>query len=117
AVERTVLRSSYRGLTIETMPPPSAGGVALTEMLGLLEKLGAHEKTGAAELHLFLEACRRAQAERRFGVSDPDALDPEARAQALARFLDPAALLAQAPIDPERATPSRSLAPLYPGAV
>jgi gamma-glutamyltranspeptidase/glutathione hydrolase len=118
AVERVVLRSSYRGLTVETMPPPSAGGVALTETLGLLEALGAHQLAAgsAKELHLFLEASRRAQAERRFGVMDPDALGVEAQQAALARFLDPQALLARAPIDPDRATPSSKLAPLYPGA-
>ncbi|HEY6081719.1 MAG TPA: gamma-glutamyltransferase, partial [Polyangiaceae bacterium] len=118
AVQRVVLRSSYRGLAIQTMPPPSAGGVALTEMLGLLEALRAHElEAGSvAELHLFLEASRRAQAERRFGVTDPDALSIEAQQSALARFLDPQALLARAPIDRERATLSSSLAPLYPGA-
>lgn len=116
AVERSPLRSTYRGLVIETMPPPSAGGVAVTEMLGLLERLAAHEKSGVEEAHLFLEASRRAQAERRFGVSDPDGLDPGALQQALSRFLDPEALLSRAPIG-DRATPSRNIAPLYPGAV
>jgi gamma-glutamyltranspeptidase/glutathione hydrolase len=117
AIERMPLRSSYRGLQIETMPPPSAGGVALTETLGLLESLAAHDKGGVEEIHLFLEASRRAQAERRFGVTDPDGLDPAAQQQALSRFLDPQALLARAPIDLNRATPSRTLAPLYDGAV
>jgi len=98
------------------MPPPSAGGVALTEMLGLLELLGAHEAQGVEELHLFLEACRRAQAERRFGVSDPDALDPAALASALTRFSSPQTLLERAPIDRRHATPSRQLGPLFPGA-
>jgi gamma-glutamyltranspeptidase/glutathione hydrolase len=116
AVERTPLRSSYRGLGIETMPPPSAGGVAVTEMLGLLELLHAHEASGANELHLFLEACRRAQAERRFGVSDPDSLDAVARQSQLTRFLSPQALLDRAPIEHEHATPSAKLAPLYAGA-
>lgn len=115
-VERTPLRSTYRGLQIETMPPPSAGGVALTEMLGLLELLGAHRESGAKELHLFLEASRRAQAERRFGVADPDALDAERARAALSRFLDAKGLLERAPIEPERATKSRALASLYPGA-
>ncbi|MES1185771.1 MAG: gamma-glutamyltransferase [Myxococcales bacterium] len=116
AVERTPLRSGYRGLVIETMPPPSAGGVAVTEMLGLLELLHAHEASGANELHLFLEACRRAQAERRFGVSDPDSLDAVARQSQLTRFLSPQALLERAPIEHEHATPSAKLAPLYAGA-
>jgi gamma-glutamyltranspeptidase/glutathione hydrolase len=117
ATPRAVLRSSYRGLTIETMPPPSAGGVALTEMLGLLELLQAHEAHGAEEQHLFLEACRRAQAERRFGVTDPDALAPAELERELLRYASPQALLDRAPIDREHATPSRTLAPLFPGAV
>jgi gamma-glutamyltranspeptidase/glutathione hydrolase len=116
AVERTPLRSTYRALGIETMPPPSAGGVAVTEMLGLLELLRAHEAHGAEELHLFLEASRRAQAERRFGVSDPDAFDAAALNSQLARFLAPQALLDRAPIEREHATPSRKLFALYPGA-
>jgi gamma-glutamyltranspeptidase/glutathione hydrolase len=117
AIERTPLRSTYRGLAIETMPPPSAGGVAVTEMLGLLEAMRAHEAHGAEELHLFLEASRRAQAERRFGVSDPDGLDPEAQKSQLERFLSPLALLERAPIERDHATPSAKLAPLFPGAV
>ena len=115
-VIRTPLRSRYQGLGIETMPPPSAGGVAVTEMLGMLELLKAREAHGAEEMHLFLEACRRAQAERRFGVSDPDSLEPAAEQAALLRFSSPQALLERAPIERERATPSAKLAPLYPGA-
>lgn len=115
-VDRTPLRSTYRGLEIETMPPPSAGGVALTEMLGVLELLRAHEQTGVQELHLFLEASRRAQAERRFGVSDPDGLGVERVQGALARFLDAKGLLERAPIDREHASRSHALAALYPGA-
>jgi gamma-glutamyltranspeptidase / glutathione hydrolase len=116
AVLRTPLRSRYRGLELETMPPPSAGGVALTELLGMLELLKAHEARGAQELHLFLEACRRAQAERRFGVADPDALSPADFQASLLRFVSPQALLERAPIDPARATPSARLAPFFPGA-
>ncbi len=116
AVLRTPLRSRYRGLEVETMPPPSAGGVALTELLGMLELSRAHEAQGAQELHLFLEACRRAQAERRFGVTDPDALSAAELSQSLLRFASPQVLLDRAPIDPQRATPSAQLAPLFPGA-
>lgn len=116
AVLRTPLRSSYRGLTIETMPPPSAGGVALTELLGMLELSKAHEARGAEELHLFLEACRRSQAERRFGVTDPDAMSAEELNASLLRYASPQALLERAPIDAGRATPSAQIAPLFPGA-
>lgn len=116
AIERTPLCSTYRGLVVETMPPPSAGGVALTETLGMLELLAAYEASGAEELHLFLEASRRAQAERRFGVIDPDALDAAGAEAVRARYLDMKGLLARAPIERERATRSSALAPLYPGA-
>ena len=37
AVERPVLRGSYRGYRIVSMPPPSSGGVLLIEMLNVLE--------------------------------------------------------------------------------
>ena len=37
AVERPVVRGSYRGRTIVSMPPPSSGGVHLIEMLNILE--------------------------------------------------------------------------------
>src|SRR6185437_7658366 len=37
AVERAVVRGRYRGYDIVSMPPPSSGGVALIEMLNILE--------------------------------------------------------------------------------
>lgn len=117
AIVRIPLRSTYRGLQVETMPPPSAGGVALTEMLAMLELLKAHEASPAEESHLFLETCRRAQAERRFGVSDPDSLDPAVLESQLLRFSSPQALLERAPIDRFHATRSRAIAPQFPGAV
>ena len=110
---REPLRFEYHGLTVEVMPPPSAGGVALTQMLLMLQAL--HSETlahdSAAELHLFIEAARRAQAERRYGVVDPDSLSAAQTAQKRARWLDPYAWLGPSPIDAERATPSVSLRP------
>ena len=117
---RAPLRFDYHGLTVEVMPAPSAGGVALTQMLLMLQALRAESlpHDSAAELHLFIEAARRAQAERRFGVIDPDALDPAETAQKRARWLDPNSWLAPSPIDPEHATPSASLrSPASDGAL
>ncbi len=116
---REPLSFDYRGLTVEVMPPPSAGGVAVTEMLEMLQALHASAlpHDSAAELHLFLEASRRAQAERRFSVIDPDALSPEENAQKRARFLDPRTWLDKAPIDPEHATPSEKVHPLFADAL
>jgi len=75
AVERVVVRGSYRGYTIVSMPPPSSGGVHLIEMLNILEgydlaKLGR----GAPALHLLIEAMKRAYADRAVFMGDPDAV-------------------------------------------
>jgi len=120
AALREPLVFRYRGLTIETMPPPSAGGVALAQTLLMLEQLGAHRLARGSpdELHLFIEASRRAHAERRFAVTDPDRLAPEELAARRRRWTDPLYLLAREPrIDPEHATPSAAVHPLYPAAM
>ena len=75
AVERAVVRGSYRGYDIVAMPPPSSGGVHLIEMLNILEgydlaKLGRGERT----LHLMIEAMKRAYADRAVFMGDPDAV-------------------------------------------
>jgi gamma-glutamyltranspeptidase/glutathione hydrolase len=74
AVERQVLRGKYRGYDIVTMPPPSSGGIALLQMLAMLEpfpvsKLGHNS---AAKYHLFAEVMRRAFADRSEYLGDPD---------------------------------------------
>lgn len=116
---REPLRFEYRGLWVEVMPPPSAGGVAVAQTLLMLQALHAEALAhdSAAELHLFLEASRRAQAERRFGVIDPDALTAEQTQEKRARWLDPNAWLKDSPIDAEHATPSQSVHPLYDTAL
>jgi gamma-glutamyltranspeptidase/glutathione hydrolase len=119
AKTREPLRFVYRGLEVETMPPPSAGGVALMEILGMLERLRAYTLPpgSAEELHLFLEASRRAQADKRFKVTDPDALSPDAQAARLAEFRDIDGLLARLPIERDRPTPSAKVHPLYATAL
>ncbi len=73
AIERPVVRGSYRGYDIVSMPPPSAGGVHLIEMLNILEgydlaKLGRGEQS----LHYEIEAMKRAYADRAVYMGDPD---------------------------------------------
>jgi gamma-glutamyltranspeptidase/glutathione hydrolase len=75
AQERPVVRGTYRGYDIVSMPPPSSGGVHLIEMLNILEgddlsKLGR----GPASLHLLIEAMKRAYADRAVYMGDPDAV-------------------------------------------
>jgi gamma-glutamyltranspeptidase/glutathione hydrolase len=119
AVEREPLRFPYRGLEVEAMPPSSAGGVALAQTLLMLERLAAHRAPpgSAEELHLFIEASRRAHAERRFAVSDPDGLAAERQAELRHRWTDPFALLGPEPIARDHATPSAKVHPLFARAI
>ena len=73
AVERPVLRGSYRGYDIIAMPPPSSGGVCLIEMLNILEgyDLGKNGRDAQA-LHYMIEAMKRAYADRAVFLGDPD---------------------------------------------
>jgi gamma-glutamyltranspeptidase / glutathione hydrolase len=74
AVERTPVRGTYRGFDIISMPPTSSGGVALLEMLNILEgyDLKAFEHNSAQSLHLLAEAMRRAYRDRAEFLGDPD---------------------------------------------
>ena len=118
AALREPLRIRYRGYEVETMPPPSAGGLVLAGTLLALETLEPAPPAAedASSLHLLVELWRRTQALRRFHVVDPDALDDAGRRALLARFLEPRALLA-VPVDPARATPSERVHSLYADAL
>jgi gamma-glutamyltranspeptidase / glutathione hydrolase len=72
--EREPIRGTYRGYDIISAPPPSSGGVALIEILNILEgfdltKLG--DRSGDA-IHLEVEAFRRAFYDRAEFMGDPD---------------------------------------------
>src|SRR5471032_2823058 len=112
AIERTPLQGKYRNYTIITSPPSSSGGIALLEMLGILEGT-SYEKGGAGSasaIHYTAEAMRRAYADRNEYVGDPAFVKVP-----IAGLLDPAYLSKlRASIDPERATPSDSVKPGKP---
>jgi gamma-glutamyltranspeptidase/glutathione hydrolase len=72
AVERPVVRGTYRGYDIVSMPPPSSGGVHLIEMLNILE--GFKLERGEKSSHLMIEAMKRAYADRATFMGDPDAV-------------------------------------------
>ncbi len=109
AVERTPLTGAYRNYTIIAAPPPSAGGVGLLQMLGMLDGTG-YEQAGfgsAAAMHQVAEVMRRYYADRNAYLGDPDFVD-----NPIARLLDPAYLARRrSSIDPARATPSGTLSP------
>jgi len=74
AVERAPIINDYRGHTIVSMPPPSSGGIILSEMLNILEgfNLNAIGHNSAQYLHLLTETMRRAYADRANYLGDPD---------------------------------------------
>ena len=71
---REPLCFDYRAHVICSMPPPSSGGIALAQMLGMLEHTGFDRAApmSADAVHLFAEAGKRAFADRNLYVADPD---------------------------------------------
>src|SRR5438874_1700444 len=72
--EREPIRGTYRGYDIISAPPPSSGGIALLEILNILEgyDLGKLGNRSAQSVHLTLEAFRRAFFDRAEFLGDPD---------------------------------------------
>jgi len=70
---REPLRGSYRGDDVLTVPPPSAGGVALLECLNVLEgyDIKGMGFGSSAHVHHVVEALRRAFADRARWLGDP----------------------------------------------
>jgi gamma-glutamyltranspeptidase / glutathione hydrolase len=107
--EREVVRGTYRGYEIVSMPPPSSGSVHVVQMLNILEnfplaKFGA----GSADaMHVLAEAMRLAYADRSRHLGDPDFYDVPVdwlTSKPYAREL-------AATIDLQRAKSSRDVAP------
>ena len=78
AVERKPVKGTYKGYDIYSMPPPSSGGVALIEMMNLMEQadLQKIEFNSTAYVHVVAEAMRRAFSDRAEHLGDPD-FNPE----------------------------------------
>ncbi|MFN9120034.1 MAG: gamma-glutamyltransferase [Gemmatimonas sp.] len=78
AKERAPVRGTFNGYDVISMPPPSSGGVALIEMLNLLEgyDLKAIGHNSAPYVHLLAESMRRAFRDRALYIGDPDFTKP-----------------------------------------
>ena len=109
ATEQPPLRGHYHGDEIITAPPPSAGGVGILQMLGMLDGSG-YEKTGpgsAASVHYVTEVMRRFYADRSEYFGDPDFYPVPVR-----KLLDPHYIASRrGTIDPAHATPSSQIRP------
>ncbi len=72
--ERQVIKGTYRGYEIITMPPPSSGGICLIYLLNILENfnLSDNDLFSAENIHLMVEAMRRVFADRSEHLGDVD---------------------------------------------
>ncbi len=100
--EREPIRLGYRDWEIVTAPPPSSGGIALAQMLQILEGWDLAKLDEGTRAHLVIEAMRRAFRDRTFYLGDPDFVKIPQRVLA---SHDYAAGL-RATIHPSKATPS-----------
>ena len=73
ADEQKIIHGRYRGYDVYGMSPPSSGGVAVVEMLNMLEGFDLQEMghNSAMYLHVLTEAMRRAFADRAQHLGDP----------------------------------------------
>ena len=107
AVWRTPVEGSYRGYDFVSMPPPSSGGVALTQLLQSvvpynLGKMGFHSQEA---IHLVVEAERRVFADRATHLGDADFYDVP-----LAGLTDPNYQQTRmSDFNPAKATPSETV--------
>ena len=102
----------YRGYVFLSVPPPSSGGAAICEILNVLQgydmkALGFHS---AQAVHVTVEAMRHAYMDRNTYLGDPAFVR-----NPLDRLMSPDyAAAIRADIEPNRATPSRTVQPGEP---
>jgi gamma-glutamyltranspeptidase/glutathione hydrolase len=109
---RHPLAGAYRGYRLVTMPLPSSGGIALLEILNILETRPALAPFGStAYEHLLAEAFRRAFVDRNTRLGDPAFVRVP-----VAELISKAyATRLAATIDPARASPSPAFGAAAPG--
>jgi gamma-glutamyltranspeptidase/glutathione hydrolase len=108
AIWRAPVRIRFRGADIYSVAPPAAGGLALGEILKIVNGLDLSRPN---YIHLLLEAERRAAIDRDKYLADPSA----DRVPLRDLLSDERAAIWRASIDPNRVTPTVALA--EPGAV
>ena len=104
AVERTPLMFDYRGHEIIAMPPPSAGGVVLRQILAASEAMNLDKKPWHSpdQVHAYVEILRRTYADRNLLLGDPDFVNIPMEQLLDTSYIDDRI----ADIDMKKATPS-----------
>jgi len=111
---REPVGTTFAGLTVLSMPPPSSGGVTLVLLLHLLEPLdlAGMGLNSAAAIHWLVEAMNLAYRDRNALLGDPDAGPLPVAALTDRSYAD----RLRAGIDPQRHTPADRLGPPPLGA-
>ena len=104
-IERSPIRFRYGEVEVTTAPPPSAGGVALAQVLNMLGQRSFGLLAEPARTHLLVEAIRRAYRDRAEHLGDPDFVPVPVERLIHPWYAD--GLLASMRMD--RATPSHTL--------
>ncbi|MEN9612859.1 MAG: hypothetical protein RLZZ628_3673 [Bacteroidota bacterium] len=107
ATWRKPLTGKYRGYDLVGMPPPSSGGIALFQLLGMVEQypLGSYGFHSKAATHLIIEAERRVYADRAEHLGDPDFYPVPTDKLLDANYLQKR----MSDFDPNKATPSKAI--------
>ena len=111
AVWRAPLRSTWRDLTLLSSPPPSSGGFALLQFLGMKDAR-ADDFAGVAHnspqyVHLVAEIAKRVYADRAEYAGDADFVDVP-----IARLVEPTYLRERAAgVNPSAISPAQSVGP------
>jgi gamma-glutamyltranspeptidase/glutathione hydrolase len=73
-VEREPIIGNYRGFQVVSMPPPSSGGIALIELLNILENFNlANDGWGSSQyIHHLVESMKYVYADRTYHLGDAD---------------------------------------------
>ena len=103
--ERQPIVSEYKGYRLTSVAPPSSGGIALAEMLNILEAYNLKELSDVNRIHVIVEAMRRTYRDRAEYLGDADFVNVPVKKLISKEY----AKSLQQKIDFEKATPSSSL--------
>jgi gamma-glutamyltranspeptidase/glutathione hydrolase len=105
-VERDPIRTRFGGYELVTAPPPSSGGIAIAEILNIIEPFDVNTLDPVLRTHLIVEAMRRAYRDRAVYLGDPDFVEMPIEMLTSRYYADGL----RASIRADRATPSSMLA-------
>ena len=109
---RTPLETSYRGYRFMTVPPPSSGGIILTQLLKMTESFSLAEMGfhSVPAVHLMVESERRAFADRAEYLGDPDFMKISSEMLVSEKYISQR----MSSYNKEKATPSSDIRPGIP---